>query len=524
MAKRAALVISVGKFDDPALSSFSTRRGSRALADLLAAPDIGAYDVQLVEDPTGQEMRVAIHKFFTSARRDALRTLYISSHGLKDDHGRLFLAATDTWLDLLAATTGVSARFLAETIRDSRCRSIVVILDCTYSGAFQNEVSGLRGPSSGIDPDIGRTGWIVIASAGSAEYAFAPIGPSATGSGSVFTDALIEGLREGTADLNADGVIDPEELFDFLHGKVTAATDQAGHRQTPNKIAALTGKLVFTRAPGGHSEDSVLDDRPSSLRAGTSPEAAPTSEVRTSTAPDTKVDRATDAPARKDHLNRAPLADVLARQLREIRRKDPATSFLVHLDGPWGAGKSTLLNFLEERLRDEFTIVHFDAWRQSRLGLPWWTLMSATRKAVSRERRRLSALWLRIAETGARARRSGAAFILAVIVLVSVIGALAVFILPHVPGNEAVATLAKTVTAVVTAAGALWAGAWVAAKLLLWDSARGARLFEQSTSNPMDQVVAHFDWLLRHSRKPVLLFVDDLDRCQGTYVVDQVAE
>jgi hypothetical protein len=520
MAKRAALVISVDKFDDPALRPFSTGPGSRVLAGLLATPDIGGYEVELMENPTGQEMRVAVHNFFTSARRDELRTLYVSSHGLKDDHGRLFLAATDTRHDLLAATTGASARFLAETIRDSRCRSMVVILECTYSGAFQNEISGLQGPSSGIDPDIGGTGWMVISSAGAAEYAFESLEPPPTGFGSVFTDAFIEGLREGTADLDGDGVIDPDELFDFLYTKVTESSE---HRQTPNKIAALAGKMVFARVPERRREAVVLEDTPSAVRVGStvdSVKVTTTSATSDSFRLDTKVDWATDAPARQDHLNRAPLADVLARQLREIRRKDPATSFLVHLDGPWGAGKSTLLNFLEARLEDEFTIVHFDAWRQSRLGPPWWALMSATRKAISGERRWWSAFGLRIAETYARARRSGAAFVLAVILLVALIGALTVFVLPHVPGNEAVATLAKTVTAVVAAAGALWAGVRVAAKLLLWDSARGARLFEQSTSSPMDQVAAHFDWLLRQSHKPVLLFVDDLDRCPGTYVVD----
>jgi membrane-associated phospholipid phosphatase len=42
------------------------------------------------------------------------------------------------------------------------------------------------------------------------------------------------------------------------------------------------------------------------------------------------------------------------------------------------------------------------------------------------------------------------------------------------------------------------------------DSARGARLF---TANPMDDVAAHFGWLLGKARRPVLIFVDDLDRC-----------
>ncbi|MEV6909141.1 P-loop NTPase fold protein [Amycolatopsis sp. NPDC051071] len=236
--------------------------------------------------------------------------------------------------------------------------------------------------------------------------------------------------------------------------------------------------------------------------------------------PDTKVDWASDAPALEDHLSRASLADVLATQLREVRGKAPSTSFLIHLDGAWGTGKSTLLIFLEDRLGDEFTVVRFDAWRQSRLGPPWWALLSATREAVARERNFVARSALRVAEGVARARRVGSAVTLTVFLIALVVAGLAVFLLPRITGGDALAALAKAGTAVVAALAALWAGARVVGRTLLWDSVRGARLFEQSTPNPMDQVAAHFDWILGKARKPVLFFIDDLDRCPGGYVVE----
>ncbi|WP_439379986.1 P-loop NTPase fold protein [Amycolatopsis lexingtonensis] len=515
MAKREAMVISVGRFDDRDLAPLPP---APALADLLADPEVGGYEVEAVTNPASRGMRIAIERFFASARPDELRMLYLSSHGIKDVEGKLYFAATDTRSELLAAT-GVSATFLGEAVRASRCLAIVIILDCTFAGAFQHDFGTLRAHPAAIDPDIGGTGWIVICSSGAYQHAFAPAESRASASGSVFTDALIEGLRTGAADLNGDGTVDVDELFDFLHASVVEASQGDGFLQTPSRLAGLTGRLAFARVPKAPHAARPLPHRAAAELAGvTGIEAAAIEPAGTQ--PETKVDWATDAPAREDHLNRAPLAEVLASQLREVRRKEPSTSFLVHLDGPWGAGKSSLLNFLEERLEHEFTIVRFDAWRQSRLGPPWWALLSATRKAVARDRHRLSAAWLRMAETAARARRSGAAFVLAVLLLIMSIGVLAAFVLPRVPGTEAMATLAKTMTTVLGAAGLLWAGARVAAKLLLRDSARGARLFEQSNPNPMDQVAAHFHWLLHRSRKPVLVFVDDLDRCPGTYVVD----
>ncbi|OXM44794.1 P-loop NTPase fold protein [Amycolatopsis alba] len=237
-------------------------------------------------------------------------------------------------------------------------------------------------------------------------------------------------------------------------------------------------------------------------------------------APETNVDWASDAPALDDRLSRASLADVLAAQLRDVRGRAPSTSFLIHLDGAWGTGKSTLLNFLQIRLEDEFTIVRFDAWRQSRLGPPWWALLCATREAVARERGVVSRAALRAAEAGVRARRVGAGVTLSLFLIALLVAGLAVFLLPRVAGGDALATLAKAVTAVVATLATLWAGARLVGRTLLWDTVRGARLFEQSIPNPMDQVAAHFDWMLSKARKPVVFFIDDLDRCQSSYVVD----
>jgi hypothetical protein len=60
----------------------------------------------------------------------------------------------------------------------------------------------------------------------------------------------------------------------------------------------------------------------------------------------------------------------------------------------------------------------------------------------------------------------------------------------------------------------------VAGRFLLWDSARGARLFEQSNTNPMQDVADHFGWLLVKVGRPVVFFIDDLDRCPESYVVE----
>jgi hypothetical protein len=233
-----------------------------------------------------------------------------------------------------------------------------------------------------------------------------------------------------------------------------------------------------------------------------------------------QVEWLSDTPADKDLLRRRPLAQVLATRLRRIQAEEPDTSFLLHIDGTWGTGKSTLLNFLRAELQQDWVIVEFDAWREARVGPPWWALLAALRHGLQRDLGFPARVRLRLAESWARLHRAGAPFVLALTVLV--IAASAVFLLlqPSDLTLDTTGDLARTVTAVVTALGTLWAGTLVAGRFLLWDSARGARLFEQSNANPMQDVTDHFGWLVAKATRPVVFFIDDLDRCMEGYVVE----
>ncbi|MFK0249141.1 FxSxx-COOH system tetratricopeptide repeat protein [Amycolatopsis azurea] len=233
------------------------------------------------------------------------------------------------------------------------------------------------------------------------------------------------------------------------------------------------------------------------------------------------VEWSTDTPAEIDLLKRDALAAVLTRRLTETRERDPRSSLLIHLDGAWGSGKSTLLNFLGRRLTSSgYLVVRYDAWQQARLAPPWWSLLSALRRKVVTDRKWWERSRLRLRETTERARRSGAPYLLALVLLTVAAGGLALAVRAAIGGAGTFAEVLKVTAPVVTALGILWSGARVAARMLLWGSARGARLFEQSDTNPMGRVAEHFDWLLRHSRKPVVFLIDDLDRCKDAQVVE----
>jgi len=223
-----------------------------------------------------------------------------------------------------------------------------------------------------------------------------------------------------------------------------------------------------------------------------------------------------DAPARKDLLNRRALAGHVATRLERLRHDQPGTSFLIHIDGPWGSGKTTLLEFLGDELGEEWLFVWFDAWRQQRVGPPWWALLASLLDAVSADRgSRSERLKLRLAEAWQRAPRP---LVLGWIAFVVVLCTL--FVLPFGVDLGGAQEVVASSTALLAAAGAGVAALSTLIRFLRWDSAARARVFEQAHRDPMERLADHFGWLIARAGKPVVFFVDDLDRCDPAHVVD----
>jgi hypothetical protein len=81
--------------------------------------------------------------------------------------------------------------------------------------------------------------------------------------------------------------------------------------------------------------------------------------------------------------------------------------------------------------------------------------------------------------------------------------------------------LAKLAGGLLPVVGALWLIAKGAGNFVSLDSRRSARTFLETRADPMEDIAAHFSWLLSNLDRPVLLLlIDDLDRCPETFVVD----
>ena len=284
-----------------------------------------------------------------------------------------------------------------------------------------------------------------------------------------------------------------------------------GHDGAVGAVAAgLVGSAPAVVSGGSDGTARVWEVPELAAPAGDAPPGADT---------DDRVEWVSDARAEVDLLQRRPLADALATRLRRLREDEPGRSFLIHVDGRWGSGKSTLLELLRKELADDWLVVEFDAWRQMRVGPPWWALLASLRHAVRRDMGRLAALRLRVAEAEQRVRRGGALYVVAVAAVLAAAVGVALLLgagLDIGAADRAVSSILAGSAAI----GALYAAMSAVGRFLLWDSAAGARVFEQSHRDPMDSVADHFAWLIGRAGRPVAFFVDDLDRCANEYVVE----
>lgn len=246
---RFALLVAATDYADPMFAELrSPAQDVQALAAVLAMPEIGGYTVEVLVNRAEWEIRRAVEDVLSDRRPDDMVLLYFSCHGLQDQFGRLHFATTDTDHERLAGTAVASA-FVSEQLEKSAAGSRLLLLDCCHSGSFARGFAKGNGrPLAEMIPRSG--GYVCITACDEYEYAFegdhrylnAP-------RMSLFTDAVIRGIRTGDADRDGDGWIGAHELY--LYASTQVQSDNSG-RQTPRFFAAsLQRDLLVARAPTG---------------------------------------------------------------------------------------------------------------------------------------------------------------------------------------------------------------------------------------------------------------------------------
>jgi hypothetical protein len=263
-----ALLLACAQFTDPKLPPLrSPSRDAELLARVLSDPAGSRYTVIPEIDRTSQQARIAVERFFAAARPDDVSLLYFSCHGIQDPRGDLYFAFTDTRRELLGATA-VSAEWVRARMQESRCQTSIVLVDCCFSGAF---LRGMRSRSS-IEANVGAlvrdlpegSGVAVLTASGETEYSMEEANDRAAAAvrPSYFTEAVVTGIGTGAADLDGDGRITVEELYQYVYRRVVAGPSpqrprKMGHGEGQVTVARVNRRLPDEPIPPGQPERDV---------------------------------------------------------------------------------------------------------------------------------------------------------------------------------------------------------------------------------------------------------------------------
>jgi len=191
--------------------------------------------------------------FLDARSGDDLVLLYLSGHGAwSPDMGQLYFAAGDTHRDRLMQT-GVPAEYVNDALEGCRARQKVLLLDCCFSGAF---VQGFRTRGAGDRadrrpavpyPDRVR-GVYVITASDQRQHAYEGLPIAGGVQPSLFTGAVVDGLRTGRADVTGNGGITPDDLFDYVGQQLKLQSRD----QSPTKSTHLVvGRIELARSVAG---------------------------------------------------------------------------------------------------------------------------------------------------------------------------------------------------------------------------------------------------------------------------------
>ncbi|MEW2139625.1 PQQ-binding-like beta-propeller repeat protein [Streptomyces sp. NPDC005409] len=270
---RGALLIGTGTYDHPELSALrSPEVDCTRLDTLLRDPEIGAFEVQTLIDADRSTLEQAIVEFFLTAWGDDVRLLYLSCHGILNRSDKLHFAIRQTDPER-PANTAISAAFIHDVMEECRARSIVVILDCCYSGLF---LSGAKSDESArFEEALAGHGRVVITAGTRSQRAWEGHHPDAeTPAPSLFTGMLIEGISSGAADLNGDGFVTLQELYRYACERL----HQAEATQTPRMGGEMQYDIALAKVRKERKERPPRKDRAdnrSRRSAGTRPRHKP---------------------------------------------------------------------------------------------------------------------------------------------------------------------------------------------------------------------------------------------------------
>jgi len=263
---RWAVVVGVGRYESPAIPRLRyTVPDAEAIYQVLTGPaGFKPEHVVLLTDtterkPTLRNLKWTLGTFLArSAQKDDTVVIFFAGHGapevdprgIERDGLAKYLIPSDADPDDLYSTA-LPMDELQTIFGRMEAERVVVFLDACYSGAAGGRTFAAKKTRAVNVDDLflerltRAKGRAIITASRPAEVS---IELPEFGHG-LFTYYLLQGLR-GAADLNRDGIISLQELYEYVEQQVTQKSRALGANQHPVMKGELEGVLPLVKVKG----------------------------------------------------------------------------------------------------------------------------------------------------------------------------------------------------------------------------------------------------------------------------------
>ncbi len=246
-----AVIIGIGTFQDTRIPALRyPMNDAQGLYDVLIAPEYGgvsADNVKLLlnEQATSRNIKAAIGKWLKSqTRQDDTVIVFYTGHGAPEGE-ETYWVTYDADIDDLYSTA-LDNNSISDMLARVDAKRMITFLDSCYSAATVNRTNRTRDIQVEIPwENFTGEGSVVISASNGTQLS---LEMEAYEHG-VFTYHLLEGLTgqaDGMAGEGRDGVIEVEELWNYIRNRVAETAKSQNNTQTPVLQGSLTAGIPLT--------------------------------------------------------------------------------------------------------------------------------------------------------------------------------------------------------------------------------------------------------------------------------------
>jgi len=242
-----AVIIGIGDYQDDQLDLRFTVNDAQGLYDVLTDPRYGSVPkdhirLLLNEEATDRNIKRAIGTWLRrQAKEDDTVIIYYSGHGAQEEGDTYWVTYNADINDLYS--TALSNNEIYTMLGRIQSKRVITFLDSCYSAATVKRKDQTRVSLTGIPWEKFSGEGRVVISASEGKQLSLELDEYQHG---VFTYYLLKGLK-GEADTNPrDGVIEVEEIWNYIKRRVIDTARKAGNPQNPVFQGEVTAGIPLT--------------------------------------------------------------------------------------------------------------------------------------------------------------------------------------------------------------------------------------------------------------------------------------